>query len=409
MQPGAKKISVVGEVVTVGADAGARRSGIEAKPLKSSVLVVEDDPPTLQAFEQVLASQGLDLVTEASARAALQRVRESDYAVIFLSERMPDLDGLATARLIRQCERSRSTPIMFLTCTDEDTAPGFRGHEEEVADYLLKPVVPEILRAKISVFADLYRSNAALGREIAGRKAIEKELQNCAQKLRALTAHIQSVREEERTRIAREIHDELGQALTGLRMDLSWLEKRLPGDLTQPAAKIRSMFGLIDDTIQSVRRIASDLRPQVLDEEGLMGAIKLQAREFQARTGIRCKVDLPDVPFVMDQERATGVLRIVQEAMTNVARHARATRVDIRLRLDAGCLVLSVLDNGLGISPTALRSPKALGLRGVRERALLLGGRVAIERADGRGTSVRLSVPLHVQATPGHDLCENTA
>jgi signal transduction histidine kinase len=169
------------------------------------------------------------------------------------------------------------------------------------------------------------------------------------------------------------------------------------------------MFRLIDDTIQSVRRIASDLRPQVLDEEGLMGAIKLQAREFQARTGIRCKVDLPDVPFVMDQERATGVLRIFQEAMTNVARHARATRVEIRLRLDAGCLVLSVLDNGLGISPTALRSPKALGLRGVRERALLLGGRVAIARADGRGTRVRLSVPLRMQATPGHDLCENTA
>jgi signal transduction histidine kinase len=136
----------------------------------------------------------------------------------------------------------------------------------------------------------------------------------------------------------------------------------------------------------------------VLDDVGLTGAIKWQAREFQARTGIRCKVDLPEEPFVMDQERSTAVFRIFQEAMTNVARHARATRVEIQLRLDAGHLLLSVLDNGLGISPTALRSPKALGLLGVRERALLLGGKVGIEGVDGRGTSIRLSLPLQPQA-----------
>ncbi len=391
-------MSFVGDVVTASADAGVKRSGIVVSPLKSSVLVVEDDARTLQAFAEILASQGLDFVTEATARAALKRVQETDYAVIFLSERMPDLDGLATARLIRQCERSRATPIIFLTGTNEDTASGFRGCEAGVADYLPKPLVPEILSAKISVFVDLYRNNAALGREISERKTIEEDLRNSEQKFRALAAHIQSVREEERTSIAREIHDQMGQALTGLKMDLSWLEKRLPGDLTEAAGKIRSMFRLIDDTIQSVRRIASDLRPQVLDDVGLPGAIKWQAREFQARTGVRCKVDLPEEQFVMDQERSTAVFRIFQEAMTNIARHARATRVDIQLRLDAGHLLLSVLDNGLGISPAALRSPKALGLLGVRERALLLGGKVGIEGVDGRGTSIRLSLPLQLQA-----------
>jgi signal transduction histidine kinase len=398
MQSGAEKISFAGQVVPAGADARAKRSGTVARPLESSVLVVEDDARTLQVFAEILASQGLDFVTEASARAVLKRVGETDYAVIFLSERMPDLDGLATARLIRQCERSRTTPIILLTGTYEDTASGFRGREAGVSDYLLKPLVPEILRAKISVFVDLYGNKAALGREISARKAIEKELRNSEQKFRALAAHIQSVREDDRTGIAREIHDELGQALTGLKMDLSWLEKRLPGDLMEPAAKIKSMFRLIDDTIHSVRRIASDLRPQVLDDVGLTGAIKWQAREFQARTGIRCKVDLPEEPLVMDQERSTAVFRIFQEAMTNVARHARATRVEIQLRLDAGHLLLSVLDNGLGISPTALRSPKALGLLGVRERALLLGGKVGIEGVDGRGTSIRLSLPLQPQA-----------
>lgn len=367
-------MSFVGDVLTASADAGAKRSGIAARPLKSSVLVVEDDAWTLEAFAEILpASQGLEFVTEATARAALKRVRETDYAAIFLSERMPDMDALATARLIRQCERSRSTPIIFLTGTNEDTAA---------------------LRAKICVFVDLFKDKAALGREISERKAVEKDLRNSEQKFRALAAHIQSVREEEQTSIAREIHDELGQALTGLKMDLSWLEKRLPRDLTEAAGKIRSMFRLIDDTIRSVRRIASGLRPQVLDDVGLPGAIQWKAREFQARTGVRCKVDLPKEQFAMDQERSSAVFRIFQEAMTNVARHARATRVDIQLRLDAGHLLLSVLDNGLGISPADLRSPKALGLLGVRERALLMGGKVGIEGVDGKGTSVTLSVPL---------------
>jgi signal transduction histidine kinase len=218
--------------------------------------------------------------------------------------------------------------------------------------------------------------------------------------LRALAAHGQSVREAERARISREIHDELGQALTGLKMQLSRLEKRLPGNLTASAATIRSMSRLIDDTIHSVRRIASDLRPQVLDELGLAGALRRQAREFQARVGIRCQMDLPAEPFAMDPQRARDVFRIFQEAMTNVARHAKATRVDIRLRLDAGHLLLSVADNGLGLSPAAVRRTKALGLVGARERALLLGGKIEIEGSEGEGTSVRLSVPLHSPARP---------
>lgn len=232
------------------------------------------------------------------------------------------------------------------------------------------------------------------------REPLERRARDAQGMRRAFAARLHAVREEERTRIAREIHDELGQALTGLRMDLSWLEKHLPGELTAPAGKIRSMFRLIDDTIQSVRRIASALRPQVLDDAGLLGAIRWQARQFQARTGVRCKVELPAGPLVMDAERSSAVLRIFQEAMTNVARHARATRVHIRLRADAGRLVLSVTDNGLGIAPAELRSPKALGLLGVQERALLLGGEAAIAGSEGRGTRVRVSVPIHPQVTP---------
>lgn len=243
-------------------------------------------------------------------------------------------------------------------------------------------------------------SDAELVRKYFTHEGLGPRPQHAQEMLRAFAVHIESVREAERTRIAREIHDQLGQALTGLRMELSWLEKRLPGGLTAPAGKIRSMYRLIDDTIQSVRRIAAELRPQVLDDAGLPDAIKWQARKFQARTGVRCKLELPADQCVLDPERATAVFRIFQEAMTNVARHARATRVDIRLQLDASELLLSVADNGLGISPADLRRPKALGLVGVRERALLLGGKVDIDASAGGGTSVRLSVPLRRPAGP---------
>ena len=194
--------------------------------------------------------------------------------------------------------------------------------------------------------------------------------------------------------------EELGQALTGLKMDLSWLEKRLPKDLKEPADKVKSMFLLIDKTIHAVRKISAELRPQVLDDVGLTGTLKWQAREFQARAGIRCKVDLSEEEFVMDQERSTAVFRIFQEVMTNVARHAKATKVDIKLRLDADRLILNIIDNGLGISESDIRNPKSLGLLGIRERAFLLGGNVDIEGKSGRGTSVTLSVPLQLPGKP---------
>jgi signal transduction histidine kinase len=242
--------------------------------------------------------------------------------------------------------------------------------------------------------------NALAGAVISEHRAHQNRPGRPERELRALAAYGQSVREEERARIAREIHDELGQALTGLQIQLSWLEKSLPGSLAAPAATIRSMSRLIDDTIDSVRRIASDLRPQVLDELGLADALRRQARAFQARAGIRCRMDLPAEPFAMDPERASAVFRIFQEAMTNVARHAKATRVDVRLRLDAGQLLLSVADNGRGMSPAAMRRPNALGLLGVRERASLLGATIEIGASQSGGARVRLSVPLHPPARP---------
>jgi len=370
-----------------------------SRPEHPTVLIV-DDGNTVNACREILAQLDLNIAHVSTQQAAMALMAERDFAVILLNVQMPNMDGFATARFIRRCERSRYTPIIFLTATYDDTVSGFRGYEVGGVDYILKPLVPEILRSKIAVFVDLYRYNAKLGKEISDRKLIEDNLRKSEERLREFTAHMQSVREEERTSIAREIHDELGQALTALRMDLSWLEKRLPKEPPEPMEKVKSMFTLIDNTIQSVRKISAELRPQVLDDIGLTGTLKWQAREFQARTGIRCKVELPEKEFVLDLDRSTAIFRIFQEVMTNVARHAKATRVDIKLRIDADRLVLHVADNGAGISESHLRSSRSLGLLGIRERATILGGDVQIQGVARKGTSVLLTVPLELLTKP---------
>jgi signal transduction histidine kinase len=233
-------------------------------------------------------------------------------------------------------------------------------------------------------------------RDITERKQAEEQLRNSREQLRALAAHLESVREDERARIAREIHDELGQVLTGLRMDLSWVVSRLPGDEAALMERSRSMLTLIDTTIRLVRRIATELRPGVLDDLGLVAAIEWQAQEFQTRTGIACEFASNQADLVLAPELGTAAFRICQETLTNVARHAHATRVHIRLEAEAGQLVLTVADNGRGITEQELANRTSLGLLGMRERALLLGGQVSIGGKPGEGTTVTVRIPLSV-------------
>ncbi len=361
--------------------------------LEAGILIVDDEPRNLMAMQELLHALGHQLVPAKSGEEALRQVLKQDFAVILLDANMPGIDGFETARLIRDRDRSRHTPIIFLTGAYEDSFSMFRGYEAGAVDYLVKPVVPEVLKSKISVFVDLYKNNAMLAREIAERRLMEDRLRESEENLRALATHLQSVREEEQTRIAREIHDELGQALTGLKMDLTWLLNRLSPAQKPVSDRAKTMFKLIDETIHSVRRIATGLRPEVLDEVGLAAAIAWQARDFQKRTGTRCKIELPADGPEPDKERATALFRIFQEVLTNVARHANATRVDVSLNVNADTLVLEVQDNGKGILDSQTKNTKSLGILGIRERVLLFEGKVEIEGEKGKGTRVSVSIP----------------
>ena len=236
-----------------------------------------------------------------------------------------------------------------------------------------------------------------LTRDLTRRKQAEEELKRSEQQLRSLAERLQEVREEERTRIARELHDELGQAMTGLKMDLARLEKHVSKpDAGGGAAlrdKITGMTKLIDGTIHSVRRISTELRPGMLDDLGLRTAIEWQANEFQSRSGISCELkSLPD-EVRLSRDAATAVFRIFQEALTNVARHAKASRVEVAMMKESGHWILEVSDNGRGISDAELADKASLGLLGMRERAAVLGGDVRVAGMEGGGTMVRVRIP----------------
>jgi len=234
-----------------------------------------------------------------------------------------------------------------------------------------------------------------LVRDITERVKAEDELKKSREQLRNLSAYLQSAREQERTSIAREVHDDLGQTLTALKMDLSWLNKKLPKGQEALAEKTTAMMKLVDTSIQSVQRISSELRPGLLDDLGLTAAIEWQAEDFQNRSGIQCAVSFKPDDIVLDRNLATTIFRIFQETLTNIARHANASKVKVNLTLKHNKLILRVTDNGTGIAEKEVSDPRAFGLVGMRERAYVWGGKVDITGAPNKGTTVKVSIPVN--------------
>lgn len=224
------------------------------------------------------------------------------------------------------------------------------------------------------------------------------------ERFRNLSARIQTLREEERTRISREIHDELGQLLTGAKMQLRLIEDRLADrndrTLNPLIDDLVEAAGTIDETIDSVRRISSGLRPLALDHLGLTAAMNEEAMQFTRRTGIEVQVDLAEWEIALPAEMETAAFRIFQESLTNVARHADATKVEAQCQVSGQCLMLTVRDNGVGIDVTALNNPGSLGLAGMLERAAAVGGRVEFKSFPGNGTEVVLIIPVGEPTLP---------
>jgi signal transduction histidine kinase len=284
--------------------------------------------------------------------------------------------------------RSISKPISALTKTAEIFGKGnleYRADSESKDEFGL-------LFSTFNTMADKIMKNTAdLKMEINDRKIISDQLMSSREELRSLSSHLQTVREEERKLIAREIHDELGQALNTLKLRLSIINRS--GTDVNNAGALDEILALIDNTINSVRRIITELRPQLLDDLGLTAAIEWQVNEFSKNSGIDCSLQISPEEIETDSEKAIALFRILQEALTNIARHSEATCVDIKLEGKSTAIEMAITDNGKGISDENMNNVKSFGLMGMRERARYFGGIVIIQSVPAHGTTVIVSIP----------------
>lgn len=347
-----------------------------------------------------------------------QALRESEEKYRDLYDNAPDMyHSIDGGGIIIDCNETEArmlgyekSDLIGRPITDIFSEASREIHERDFSSIKLQRVVlgleREIVRkdgttfpASLNVFVELDKDGEMLKtrtimRDMTERKRVEEQLRNSRELLRNLSAHLQSVREEERRQIASEIHDELGQILTALKLDLSWLKRRLMKDDNELKSSVQTMINLVDKTIEVVQRISSELRPGVLDYLGLIAAIEWQMEEFRKRAGIKCNLTLDVEELPLDQNRSTAVFRIFQETLTNVIRHSGATQVDVTVSIQCNAIVVQVQDNGKGITEAQLTSPTSFGIIGIRERVRFLGGDVRFRGVPGIGTTVLVNIPL---------------
>jgi len=353
-----------------------------AEPIR--IILLEDNEPDAELIQQTLLDSGMNIsmVTVHTLEQFGAELSRVPPGIILSDYWLPTFDGGTVLEIAKQL--APDVPFIFVT--------GILG-EEVVIEMLKKGATDYVLKTRLARLAPaVIRALREMQQKRENRKAQERLMRSHDQ-LRALTGHLQFVREEERTRIAREVHDELGQSLTGLKIDLSWLLGKVASDRALQR-KIRAMSADVDNTIQTVRRIATELRPGVLDSLGLAAAIEWQAMDFQESTGIPCEVKIEVKEAIWDREFSTTCFRIFQETLTNIIRHANATRVFVRLSQVDHELVLTVRDNGRGILEKEIIHPRSIGLIGMRERVAQVGGQVFLFGVPGRGTTVTMRVPM---------------
>lgn len=353
--------------------------------------MVEDSPAHAELEKRALLESGFAIsVSRVETAPDFERELAGVPPDLILSDyTLPAFDGLSALRLAKRV--TPDVPFIFVT--------GTMG--EEVAIETLKIGATDyVLKSRLERLGPSVHRALREGGERKVRHRAETELRRSNEQLRALSAHLQHVREEERTRIARQVHDELGQALTGLKLDVAWLAGNLPKRSRSLLSKARTISACIDTTIQTVRRISTELRPGILDNLGLVAAVEWQAQDFQLRTGIRCTTSAMPAEAIWNRECSTACFRIFQETLTNVIHHAGATEVAVGMSVEAECLVLAIADNGRGISLEEAGSAKSIGLVGMRERVSLLGGEVVFAGVPGRGTTVTVRIPLSAAMEP---------
>jgi signal transduction histidine kinase len=354
------------------------------------ILHLEDDPIDAELVKSTLAGEDIDChISRVETRnhfvAAIDR---GGFDMIFADYSLPGFDGVSALAIARI--RRPLTPFIFIS--------GNMG-EELAIETLKSGATDYVLKNRISRLVPSVRRALNEAQERLERRKAVKELRQSREQLRNLAAHLETVREEERTWIAREIHDELGQALTALKMDLSVMGKRLTtrqGIETLPEL-VNADLALVGATIETVKRLCTQLRPPLLDHLGLGAALEWQAEDFQKRNAIECVVNLVPADMTVDEKYSTSLFRIFQESLTNVLRHAKATKVTATLSDKGGSIILVIADNGVGITTENLAKANSFGLLGMRERVQSCNGEVRITGVQNAGTTITVIIPKGIE------------
>jgi signal transduction histidine kinase len=348
-----------------------------------NILMVDDQPAKLLTYEVMLAELGENLLKATCGKEALEILLKNDVAVVLLDVSMPDIDGFELANMIRQHPRFQKTAIIFISAVHLTDLDRLKGYQRGAVDYISVPVVPELLRARVSVFAELHRKT--------------KQLETLNAELRRLSTRLMNTQDEERRRLAQDLHDGLGQELAAVKMMLDGSLQQRPAEWKEEA--IFEAGEIVNRTIQQVRTLSHLLHPPLLDEGGLLLALRcyLDGISERSRIGTSLELSPQDFPRLSPQLERT-IFRIVQEALTNVFRHSEARHAYVRLFYRDGTLALRVKDDGVGIGyQVAQLQPGSygIGIGTMRERTLELGGEFRLVNGDP-GTVVEVFVPAVV-------------
>jgi signal transduction histidine kinase len=362
---------------------GAMSTPAPANPV--NILMVDDQPSKLLSYEVMLGELGENLVKATSGREALELLLKIDVAVVLMDVSMPELDGFELAEMIRQHPRFQKTAIIFISAVHLTDMDRLKGYARGAVDYISVPIIPELLRAKVSVFAELHRR--------------ARQLEALNHELRRLSQSLMTAQDEERRRIARELHDGLGQDLTAAKMMLGSLFQvhQTPEAKDQAAREANQMM---DQAIKQIRTMSHLLHPPLLDEMGLFSALRWYVEGFAKRSGMETTLAIPHEFPRLSADLEIAIFKIVQESLTNVFRHANAQKATVSLEERDNRVFISIADNGKGIdNGLAQLQPRSygVGISGIKQRVEEHGGRLLL-RNGSPGTIVEVIFPLkHVR------------
>ena len=352
-----------------------------------NILMVDDQPAKLLSYEAILRDLGENLIKVSSGREALDILLKTEIALVLLDVSMPDIDGFELANIIRQHPRYQNVAIIFISGVHLTDVDRIRAYQRGAVDYISVPVVPELLRAKVTVFSELFRKTRQL-------EVVNNDLRGAEEHLRRLTGRLMQIQDAERRRVARDVHDGLGQYLIGVKMGVDQLSRRLAHD-PSISENVNEISTLLNRAIVETRTISHLLHPPLLDEIGLESALAVYTDGFAKRSGIAVTMGVAPDLGRLDSDIETALFRVVQECLLNVHRHSQSTTASVSLTPENGDIKLQVRDEGVGMTPP--ESPDTtgfgVGLLGIRERIRQLDGKLEIISAKGKGTLVVATVP----------------